>query len=100
MNRIRIGGIGCGYWGPNIIRNFIEMPSLEFVAVADLQQSRLDHMQTRYPQIKVATENYRDLFNIGLDAVTISTPPHTHFAIARDCLLNGLDVLVEKPLTT
>lgn len=99
MNQLKIGAIGCGYWGPNLIRNFIEIPEADLVAVVDLDQSRLDHMQTRYPQIEVFTNNYRDLFALGLDAVLIATPPQTHLAIAKDCLQHGLHILVEKPLT-
>jgi predicted dehydrogenase len=99
MSRLKVGAIGCGYWGPNLIRNFVEIPGADVEAVADLDQTQLDHIHSRYPRIKVTTKNYRDLFELDLDAVVISTPPTTHFDIARDCLLNGLHVLVEKPLT-
>lgn len=98
MKRVKIGVIGCGYWGPNLIRNFIEIPETEVLAIADLDQGQLDHIQTRYPQIRITTKNYYDFFALGLDAVVISTPPQTHFAVARDCLAHGLHVLVEKPL--
>lgn len=98
-NVLNIGAVGCGYWGPNLIRNFVEIPETEVVAIADLLQTRLDHVKRRYPQIQVATQNYRDLFELGLDAVVIATPPQTHFPIARDCLNHGLHVLVEKPIT-
>jgi len=98
MERIRVGVVGCGYWGPNLIRNFSELPSAELVVVADARQERLQHMQKLYPQLQV-TKNYRDLFTMGLHAVVIATPPATHHAIARECLENGLHVMVEKPLT-
>lgn len=97
--KLKVGAIGCGYWGPNLIRNFIEIPEVDLCAIADLDQSRLDHLQTRYPQIKMVTRDYSHLFNLGLDAVVVATPPATHFAIVRECLLRGLHVLVEKPLT-
>ena len=97
MSRITVGVIGCGYWGPNLIRNFIEIPASEVLAIADLRRERLDQIKTRYPQVTV-TENYRDLLNMDLDAVVIATPPTSHFAIARECLLRSLHVLVEKPL--
>lgn len=100
MQKVKVGAIGCGYWGPNLIRNFIEIPETDLVAVADLDRMRLNHMRTRYPQIGHVTENYRDFFEMDVDAVVISTPPPTHFAIASDCLRHGLHVLVEKPLTT
>lgn len=98
MKRIRVGAIGCGYWGPNLIRNIVEIPDADVIAVADIDQSRLDHVKTRYPQIKHAFHNYRDMFALDLDAVVISTPPQTHFEITRACLENGLHALVEKPL--
>jgi predicted dehydrogenase len=99
MPRLKIGAIGYGYWGPNLIRNFIELPDTEISAVADLNQARLKHVQERHPQIQVFTQDYHSLFALGLDAVVVATPPHTHYKIVRECLQNGLHVLVEKPLT-
>jgi len=98
MTVVRVGVIGCGYWGPNLVRNFVEIPTSTAVMVADLDQDRLDHVQKCYPQIQV-TKDSRDLFGAGLDAVVIATPPATHFRLAKDALLHGLHVLVEKPLT-
>lgn len=100
MNKLKIGVIGCGYWGPNLIRNFIEIPTATMVAVADLDEQRLNHIRACYPQIPHVTRDHRDLFQADLDAVVISTPPQTHFALAKECLQHGLHVLVEKPLTT
>lgn len=98
MKKVKVGAIGCGYWGPNLIRNFIEISETELVAIADLDRTRLKHMRARYPQISHVTEDYHDFFQMDIDAVVISTPPPTHFAIASDCLRHGLHVLVEKPL--
>ncbi len=98
MSVARVGVIGSGYWGPNLIRNFVEMPGSEVVAVADLNDQRLKPIQTRYPHIKITNE-YRDFFTMNLDAVVIATPPASHYPIARDCLEHGLHALVEKPLT-
>lgn len=100
MKRVRIGAIGCGYWGPNLIRNCVEIPSISLEAIADLNRERLEHIQTRYPGIPFATTDYQRMFDAGLDGVIISTPPETHYAIAKACLEQGLHVLVEKPLTT
>ena len=97
--KIRVGAIGCGYWGPNLIRNFIEIPNSELVVVADLDQKLLQRITERFPQVQNTTTNYRDLFEMDLDAVIIATPPQTHFTIAKDCMENGLHCLVEKPLT-
>ncbi|NLE50143.1 MAG: Gfo/Idh/MocA family oxidoreductase [Chloroflexi bacterium] len=95
---VRIGAIGCGYWGPNLIRNFAEISEAELVAVADLREDRLAYIQARYPGVRT-TKNYQVLFGMGLDAVVVATPPPTHYPIARDCLRHGLHTLVEKPLT-
>lgn len=99
MPNLRIGVIGCGYWGPNLIRNFVEIPDVDLVAVADLDAGRLQEIQSRFPEIRCVTRDYRTLMQMGLDAVVVATPPRTHYAIAFDCLRNGLHVLVEKPLT-
>lgn len=99
MSTMRVGVIGCGYWGPNLIRNFVELPQSDLVAIADLQEERLQHIKSRYPQIQFAFTDYKALFELNLDAVIVATPPHTHFAIAQDCLAHGLHVLVEKPIT-
>lgn len=98
MDKINIGIIGFGYWGPNLTRNFNELPTANVVAVADLREERLKQIKSSYPGITV-TANHRELFDMGLDAVVIATPPASHYALAKECLENGLNVLVEKPLT-
>ena len=98
MNQIKVGVIGCGYWGPNLIRNFNDIPNSKIVMVADLKKDRLNYIQNTYRGI-ATTENYCDLFNQNLDAVVIATPPASHFTIAKECLEHGLHVMVEKPLT-
>jgi predicted dehydrogenase len=98
MCAIRVGVIGYGYWGPNLVRNLYEIPSSDLVAVADAKEERIKRAQLKYPQIKL-TQNYQDLFAMDLDAVVVSTPPKTHYPIAKECLQNNLHVLVEKPMT-
>lgn len=98
MDKPRVGVIGYGYWGPNLARNFYELPSANLVAVADLREERRKHALSRFPQI-VAAKNYQQLFDLDLDAVAICTPPATHHQIARECLEHNLHVLVEKPMT-
>ncbi len=97
--RTKIGVIGAGYWGPNLIRNIVENPDADLVGIADLDETRLRHLGRRYPQLPVATRDFRELLDLGLDGVIISTPPQTHFEIASECLAAGLNVMVEKPLT-
>jgi predicted dehydrogenase len=100
VKRINVGAIGCGYWGPNLIRNCIEIPEISLEAVADLDWDRLQHIQTRYPGIPLVTDDYTQLFDAGIDAVVVSTPPETHHDIVATCIEQGLHVLVEKPLAT
>lgn len=97
---IRIGVIGYGYWGPNLVRNFSETPEITVVAVADMKQDRLDLVSRRYPAVEITT-SYRDLLsNPQIDAIAISTPVSTHFPLALEALQAGKHVLVEKPMTT
>jgi predicted dehydrogenase len=98
MNPIKVGIIGYGYWGPNLTRNFYELPGADLVVITDLNAERLKQAQSKYPQNQV-TQDYRKLFNMGLDAIVIATPPATHYEIAKECLEHNLHVLVEKPLT-
>jgi predicted dehydrogenase len=100
VSALRIAVIGCGYWGPNHVRTFAELPGVDVVAIADFDDQRLEQMRVRHPQIRHFVHDYRDLFDLELDAVVICTPPETHFEIARASLQNGLDVFVEKPLAT
>jgi len=97
MIPIKVGVIGCGYWGPNIIRNFYEAPEADLKMVCDLRQERLDHIQSRYPAL-ATSRNYQDLLNSEIEAVVIATPVSTHHRLAMDCLRAGKHVLVEKPL--
>lgn len=95
--KIKVGVIGYGYWGPNLVRNLLEVRSCSLLAVADLNGERLSHLHGCYPQVTV-TQDYRDLFAMGIDALVIATPPSTHFPLASEALLQGLHVMVEKPL--
>jgi predicted dehydrogenase len=96
---IRIGVIGYGYWGPNLVRNFFECPVTEVVAVADLNSDRLGVVNRRYPGVEVTTDYQDILRDPRIDAVAISTPVTTHFALAMEALEAGKHVLVEKPMT-
>ena len=98
MERVRIGVIGCGYWGPNLIRNYIALPDAEVIAVADKRIERLDHIRSLYSAVEITTD-HQELFKMNLDAIVIATPPATHYELARDCLERGYHTFVEKPLT-
>jgi len=98
VKTLNIGIIGYGYWGPNLTRNIFEIPGSELVSIADFKEDRLQRAKNLYPNINV-TRDYKDFFQMGLDAVVVSTPPATHYPIAKECLEHGLHVLVEKPMT-
>ncbi|MDH4037644.1 MAG: Gfo/Idh/MocA family oxidoreductase [Candidatus Krumholzibacteria bacterium] len=95
---LRIGVIGCGYWGPNLIRNFSHLKDTQVVVCADLDEKRLAHMRTLYPGIET-TLDYRQVVTRGdIDAVVVATPPETHCPISLEALRAGKHVFVEKPL--
>jgi len=97
---IRVGVIGYGYWGPNLVRNLSETPGCSVSYVADLSPERLAMVRQRYPAIKLTTD-YRVILNDPkVDAVAIATPISTHFKLALHALEAGKHVLVEKPLTS
>ena len=97
---IGIGIVGYGYWGPNLLRNFSEVPDCKVVSVSDLQDGRLAKVRARYPSVKTTT-SFGDLIaDPQVDAVVIATPVCTHFDLAMQALRAGKHVLVEKPIAT
>lgn len=97
MNKLRIGVIGYGYWGPNLVRNFSVCPLTQAAVVLDASPQRRAAAETMFPHVK-AVATLEELLDARLDAVTIATPVATHFPLAKQCLEAGLHVLVEKPL--
>lgn len=97
---IKVGVIGCGYWGPNLLRNLADNEGAELRWICDLDTQRLATMGRRYPAAR-QTSDFKDLLaDTNLDAVVIATPVWTHFSFARESLKAGKHVLVEKPLTS
>ena len=97
---VRIGVIGYGYWGPNLVRNFSESKDCQVVAVSDTRPDRRALVQARYPAVDT-TADYRELLaDPNVDAIAIATPVSTHFPISLEALRAGKHVWVEKPLTT
>lgn len=96
---LRTGVIGCGYWGPNIIRNLDALPDIELVYIADLNDEQLKKQKALYPYVKTTT-NYQDILqDPSINMVFIVTPVHTHYRFAKEALTSGKHVFVEKPLT-
>ena len=92
-----LGVIGCGYWGPNLIRNCISLPNCEVKYICDKDESRLTHLKKLYPSVE-ATKDFNDICkDPDVEAVFIATPVNTHFPIAHACLEAGKHVFLEKP---
>jgi predicted dehydrogenase len=99
MSPTTIGVIGCGYWGPNLLRNFSENEDARLSWMCDLDAKRLETLGRRYPSART-TPDYRQLLSDPeLEAVVISTPVSTHYQFAREALEAGKHVLIEKPFT-
>ena len=97
---IKIGVVGYGYWGPNLVRNMFEVPDTSVVAVSDIRSDRLRHVSSRYPSLFVSTD-YRSLIDDpDIDAIAIATPVHAHYELALEALQAGKHVLIEKPMTS
>lgn len=96
--KLGVGVIGCGYWGPNLVRNFARSDGAEVVAVCDRMIERAGRLAREY-SVEAATTNYRLLIQSpSIDLVVIATPTRTHFALAKAAIEAGKHVLVTKPI--
>jgi len=98
MTDLRFGVIGWGYWGPKIARNLFAVPHSTVSMIADTDSRRLASLTTTQPGIQTTTR-VEEVFRSDVDGVVIATPVRTHYQLARQALLHGKHVLVEKPLT-
>ncbi len=99
MNRpVGLAVVGCGYWGPNLIRNFRSLSNCQLKGMCDVREDRLKHLSTIYPDVATLTEFKKVLEIPGLNAVAIATPVRYHFALAKACLLAGKHAFIEKPM--
>ena len=98
METLNLAAVGLGYWGPNLARNLDELEGAELTWICDRDEARLERYGSRFPEARKTT-SYEDLLaDSDLDAVAIATPVVTHFELAREALLAGKHVFVEKPL--
>ncbi|MBN9416109.1 MAG: Gfo/Idh/MocA family oxidoreductase [Candidatus Eremiobacteraeota bacterium] len=95
---VGIAVVGCGYWGPNLVRNFWESDETELRWVCDLVPERLQNIRKRYPAVQLTHRLDDVLADPQVEGVCIATPSHTHYELARQVLESGRHVLVEKPL--
>jgi predicted dehydrogenase len=97
---VKLGIIGLGYWGPNLVRNFAQAAGGQLIAVSDLDEGRRNRISLQYPGLQCFADADELILHPELDAVVIATPIHTHYQLAKQALLAGKHVLVEKPLAT
>jgi predicted dehydrogenase len=95
---IKVGVAGCGYWGPNLVRNFKSLPDCTLRVACDISQERLKHVTSLYPEVKGELDYQRMIETEGLDAVVIATAVKHHFPMAKASLLAGKHTLIEKPM--
>ena len=96
----RVGVVGAGYWGPNLIRNLAELPQSPLAAVCDKEPARLQYVGGRYPSVQLFHSLDDLLSSDVVNSVVLATPAEAHFAHARQALEAGKHVFVEKPLAT
>lgn len=92
--------IGCGWWGPRLVRTFHRLPGARVKTVADLREERLRLLTQTYPEISVTLDYKEILLDPEIDAVCVATPIESHYTIARDVLDAGKHLLLEKPMAT
>jgi predicted dehydrogenase len=95
---IVVGVVGCGYWGPNLVRNFRGLANCKLKAMCDVSETRLRHLKTLYSEIEGVTDFEHLLNGVGLDAVVVATPVKYHYPLAKASLLAGKHTLIEKPM--
>ena len=96
---LKIGVIGYGYWGPNIVRNFHRGPGSRVEMVCDESPRMLERVSRTHPDIKTTTDYMEVIKSPDIDAVAVVTPVWTHFELAKRSLANGKHLFVEKPFT-
>jgi predicted dehydrogenase len=95
-----VGVIGCGYWGPLLVRNFKGLPNCHLKALCDVNKDRLKHLQDLYPEVEGSTDCDHFLNGLNLDAIVIATPVKHHYPLAKASLLAGKHTFIEKPMAS
>jgi predicted dehydrogenase len=93
-----VGIVGCGYWGPNLLRNLKGLANCQLRAMCDVSEMRLKHLCNVYSDVEGVTDFDHLLNGMGLDAVVVATPVKNHYPLAKASLLSGKHTLIEKPM--
>jgi predicted dehydrogenase len=97
---ISVGVVGCGYWGPLLVRNFKNLSNCHLRAVCDVSEKRLKHLKELYPDLEGMTDHGHFLNGLDLDAVVVATPVKYHYSLAKASLLAGKHTFIEKPMAS
>lgn len=100
MEKLNVAVVGCGYWGPNLIRNFKQIPDCRMKVCCDLDSKKLERMKVLYSDIKITSNLKEILSDDSIEAVVIATPVYTHSEIGKLCLRNKKHILIEKPMAS
>src|SRR5919201_323269 len=100
MSKLVVAQFGCGYWGPNLIRNFRALPNCSVKYVVDLSAERRAFVSKSFPETMAVDSCEQVLTDCEVNAVIVATPAETHFHLAKQVLCAGKHVFVEKPLAT
>lgn len=97
---LNIAVVGCGYWGPNLVRNFTSLSECNVAKICDKDEGRIEHLVSLYPNLK-GTSDIDEVLNDGeIGAIAIATPLKSHFEMAKRSLLAGKHTLIEKPMAS
>ncbi|NWG28620.1 MAG: Gfo/Idh/MocA family oxidoreductase [Ignavibacteriaceae bacterium] len=95
---MKVGVIGLGYWGPNLVRNFLAQREVKKVIACDIREARLQSIKEKFPAAELS-KDCSELINGDCDIIVISTPVDTHYSFAKKALEAGKHIWVEKPFT-
>lgn len=95
---VKVGVVGCGYWGPNLIRNFRSLADCKLSVICDLDPRRLNHLKSLYPEVETTTNFEEMVSRKNLDAIIVATSVGLHHRMAKASLQAGKHTFVEKPM--
>ena len=100
VNIVNFGVIGYGYWGPNIVRNLVNLEGSKVLAIAEISPAAQLRAEKAYPGIRVTSDASEVIKSTEIDAIAVVSPVWTHYELSKAALENGKHVFVEKPFTS